>query len=77
MERVAYCALYSATDDQDAVLASYSSEFTTTGTATAIDNTPFPSGEGLGEASKFILRDGQIFILRGNKTYTLTGAAVK
>ena len=41
-----------------------------------IDNTPFPSGEGRGEARKF-LRDGQIFILRGDKTYTLTGAEVK
>ena len=41
-----------------------------------IDNTPFPSGEGWGEASK-LLRDGQIFILRGEKVYTLTGAEVK
>ena len=41
-----------------------------------IDNTPFPSGEGRGEARKF-LRDGQIFILRGEKVYTLTGAEVK
>ena len=41
-----------------------------------IDNTPFPSGEGRGEASK-LLRDGQIFILRGEKVYTLTGAEVK
>ena len=42
---------------------------------TSINNTPFPSGEGRGEASK-ILRDGQIFILRGEKVYTLTGAEV-
>ena len=41
-----------------------------------IDNTPFPSGEGRGEALK-LLRDGQIFILRGEKVYTLTGAEVK
>ena len=41
-----------------------------------IDNTPFPSGEGWGEARK-LLRDGQIFILRGEKVYTLTGAEVK
>ena len=40
-----------------------------------IDNTPFPSGEGRGEASK-ILRNGQIFILRGNKTYTVTGQEI-
>ena len=43
---------------------------------TSIDNTPFPSGEGRGEASK-ILRDGQILILRGEKEYTLTGQEVK
>ncbi len=42
-----------------------------------IDNTPFPSGEGRGEASKLILHNGQIFILRGNKTYTLTGQEVR
>ena len=42
----------------------------------AIDNTPFPSGEGRGEASK-ILRDGQVFIFRGDKTYTLQGQEVK
>ena len=41
-----------------------------------IDTTPFPSGEGRGEARK-LLRDGQIFILRGEKVYTLTGAEVK
>ena len=45
------------------------------GAPQAIDQTPFPSGEGWGEASK-ILRNGQIFILRGNKTYTLTGQLV-
>ena len=43
---------------------------------TSIDNTPFPSGEGRGEASK-ILRNGQILILRGDKTYTLTGVEFK
>ena len=41
-----------------------------------IDNTPFPSGEGRGEARK-LLHNGQIFILRGEKVYTLTGAEVK
>ena len=51
-------------------------EFTTTGTATAIDNTSFPSGEGRGEASK-ILRNGTTLILRGDKTYTLQGQEVK
>ena len=41
-----------------------------------LQNTPFPSGEGRGEASK-ILRNGQLLILRGDKTYTLTGAEVQ
>ena len=41
-----------------------------------IENTPFPSGESWGEASK-IIRDGQILILRGDKTYTLTGLEVQ
>lgn len=67
-----------AKDANDQTVATYSGEFTTTseGIATGIDNTPFPSGEGRGEALKF-LRDGQIFILRGEKVYTLTGAEVK
>ena len=67
-----------AKDANDQTVATYSGEFTTTseGIATGIDNTPFPSGEGRGEARK-LLRDGQIFILRGEKVYTLTGAEVK
>ncbi|MBO7457972.1 MAG: leucine-rich repeat domain-containing protein [Paludibacteraceae bacterium] len=73
-----YALTLQAKDAQDAVLASYTGEFTTTGeqVPTSIDNTPFPSGEGWGEASK-ILRDGQLFILRGDKTYTLSGQEVK
>ena len=46
------------------------------GAPQGIENTPFPSGEGWGEVSK-ILRNGQIFILRGDKTYTLTGMEVR
>ena len=41
-----------------------------------IGSTPFPSGEGRGEALK-LLHDGQIIILRGEKVYTLTGQEVK
>ena len=68
-----------AKDNQDAVLASYSGNFTTTGESqvpTAIDNPPFPSGEGLGEATK-VIKDGRLFILRGDKTYTVTGQEVR
>jgi hypothetical protein len=41
-----------------------------------LENTPFPSGEGWAEASK-LLRNGQLLILRGNKTFTLTGIEVQ
>lgn len=43
---------------------------------TAIDNATFPSGEGWGEATK-ILRDSQLFIIRGDKTYTITGIEIR
>jgi hypothetical protein len=42
----------------------------------AIDQTPFPSGEGWGEASK-ILRNGRILILRADHTYTLQGQELR
>ena len=69
-----YAFTLTAKDSQEAVLASYTGEFTTTGeqVPTGIGNTPFPSGEGRGEATK-LLRNGQIFILRGDKVYTLQG----
>ena len=54
----------------------YNEETGESGTATAIDNTPFPSGEGRGEASK-ILRNGTILILRGEKVYTIDGRKVR
>ena len=65
-------------DNSDNVLASFTGEFTTTSADApqGIDNTPFPSGEGRGEATK-LLRDGQIFILRGDKTYTMIGQEIK
>ena len=64
-----------AKDANDQTVATYSGEFTTTseGIATGIDNTPFPSGEGRGEARKF-LRDGRFLIERNGKTYTATGS---
>ncbi len=43
---------------------------------TGMENTPFPSGEGWGEASKF-LRDGQLIILRNGVEYNANGALVK
>jgi len=62
-----------AKDANDQIVATYSGEFTTTGegTATGIDNT------NVGTRASKILHDGQIFILRGDKTYTLTGQEVR
>ncbi|MBO7458236.1 MAG: leucine-rich repeat protein [Paludibacteraceae bacterium] len=65
-----------AKDSGNQEIASYAADFTTTGTATAIDNTPFPSGEGRGEASKILL-DGQLLILRGNHIYDAQGKLIK
>ena len=67
-----YALTLQAKDDQNAVLASYSSEFTTTGSATAIDNVPSDRVQ----CTK-VVRDGQIFVLRGEKVYNAQGALVK
>ena len=67
-----YALTLQAKDDQNAVLASYSSEFTTTGTATAVDNVPSDQVQ-----STKILRDGTILILRGEKTYSITGSEIR
>ena len=67
-----------AKDANEQPIATYSGSFTTTseGVPTGIDNTPFLSGEGRGEASK-LLRNGEVLILRDGKTYTLQGVEVK
>ena len=44
--------------------------------AQAIDLTPFPSGEGRGEATK-ILRDGKLYIIRNNETFNPMGVRVE
>ena len=44
-------------------------------TTSGVENTPFPSGEGWGEASK-VLRNGQLFILRDGKTFNALGQPV-
>jgi hypothetical protein len=61
-------------DASDNILASYSGEFTTTseGTATGVDNVPSDQVQ-----STKIFRNGQIFILRGEKVYNAQGALVK
>ncbi len=62
-------------DANDQVIASYVTDFTTTGeTPTAIDQIDSSSFEG---GTRKFLRDGQIYILRGERTYTLTGQEVR
>jgi len=66
-----------AKDSNDQPVATYSGEFTTTseGIATRVEEVS-SSLQG-GERGRLILRNGQILILRGDKTYTLTGQEVK
>ena len=61
-----------AKDSQNAVLASYSSNFTTTGDAQGVEDV-----QGNNIQCTKIVHNGQIFILRGDKTYTLTGQRVQ
>ena len=61
-----------AKDSQNAVLASYSSNFTTTGDAQGIEDV-----QGNNVQCTKVVRNGQIYILRGDKTYTLTGQRVQ
>ncbi len=63
-------------DSSDQVIASYTADFTTTGIATDIDEVTSSSYQGETKG-KLIFRDGQIFILRGEKIYTVTGQEVK
>ena len=73
-----YSYSVTAKDANDQTVATYSGEFTTTseGIATGIDNIDSSSLQG-GDRGRLILHNGQIFILRGEKVYTLTGAEVK
>ena len=76
-EGTSYDLTITSKDNNGTTLDTKTVAFTTTGESPqGIDNTPFPSGEGRGEASK-ILHNGQILILRGDKTYTLQGQEVK
>ena len=66
-----------AKDSNDQTVATYSGEFTTTseGIATGVEEVS-SSLQG-GERGRLILHNGQIFILRGDKTYTIDGRLVK
>ena len=64
-----------AKDSSDDTIVSYSGEFTTTGETQGIGD--ISSSLQGGDRGGLILRDGQIFILRGEKIYTVTGQEVK
>ena len=71
-----YAFDFKTKDAQDAVLASYTGEFTTTGQTevpTDIDQT---TNDQLQTTNK-VIRDGRLFILRGDKTYTITGQEIR
>ena len=72
-----YALTLQAKDSQETVLASYSSEFTTTDHNAPQGLEDISSSHQGGDRGRLILHNGQIFILRGDKTYTLTGAEVK
>ena len=62
----------SAVDDYKTAWTDYADRITCSGTPTDIEtvvNTEYPATK--------ILRDGQIFIIRGDKTFTITGQEVK
>ena len=65
-----------AKNESDEPIATYSGIFTTSGEGTATGVDQINSSSFQGEAHKILL-NGQIFILRGEKTYTLTGQEVK
>ena len=60
-------------DAQDIVVASYSGEFTTTGDAAVIEQISTMESP----VANKVIKDGQIYILRGDKEYTIQGQEVK
>ena len=76
-----YAYRLAVTNDASEELVAYSGEFATTGYNGEVNPGENPTGiEDIfideHKASK-ILRDGQIFILRGEKVYTLMGQEVR
>ena len=67
-----YALTLQAKDSQNAVLASYSSNFTTTGESQGFEDVQSDDVQ----CTK-VVRDGHIFILRGEKIYNAQGALVK
>ena len=61
-----------AKNDNDELIDTKSGSFTTTGTVTGIENITIND-----KATIKLLRNGQVLILRGDKTYTITGQEVR
>ena len=70
-----YHLTVNAKDAGDQVIATYNSNFTTTGVATSIDQTS-QEPDHICNTQKLLI-NGQILILRGSHTYTLTGQELK
>ena len=62
-----------AKNANDQTVATDSGEFTTTGEGTATGIEEISSSLQGGDRGRLILRDGQLFILRGEKVYSITG----
>ena len=66
-----------AKDNNDKMVTSYSGSFKTTGSATALEEVEDHLLHRDPTQCTKVIRDGQILILRGDKTYTLQGQEVK
>ena len=66
-----------AKDANDQTVATYSGSFTTTSEGIATGVEEISSSLQGGDRGRLILRDGQIYILRNGKTYTMQGQEVK
>ena len=66
-----------AKDSNDQTVATYSGEFTTTSEGIATGVEEISSSLQGGDRGRLILYDGQIFILRGEKVYTIDGRKVR
>ena len=72
-----YALNLTAKDSQDAVIASYSSEFTTTNNGDEITSLDQMSNEQSQMGYGKFIKNGQLFIQQGDKTYNAHGARVK
>ena len=72
-----YAYAINVKDAKSNVLNTYKGSFTTTGGATGMDDIP-ATGKTLDATTpRKVFRDGQVYILRGGKTYTATGVEVE